>query len=294
MDLGGREGIRRFNPRSPCGERPYTLSMLGRIIQFQSTLPVRGATWRRWDRPSGRWCFNPCSPCGERLCIGGVCICVLPGFNPRSPCGERPPSTTRSIVSSGFNPRSPCGERLGDEYLYPLVELEFQSTLPVRGATRLRPSAMQPRWRFNPRSPCGERPPSTRPSRRPGCRFNPRSPCGERLCIVPSFSSTSLVSIHAPRAGSDLADMMRNHVRRRVSIHAPHAGSDSVTSVVLYTDAGFNPRSPCGERPMAALSDESVFGGFNPRSPCGERPLEGIYVPLFPMFQSTLPVRGAT
>ena len=56
----------------------------------------------------------------------------------------------------------------------------FQSTLPVRGATRQYGVTQGSRTNFNPRSPCGER-------RRK--RGEPKSVC--------------LISIHAPRAGSD-------------------------------------------------------------------------------------------
>ena len=56
----------------------------------------------------------------------------------------------------------------------------------------------------------------------------------------------------------------------------------------------FNPRSPCGERrSTAAKSSRPVY--FNPRSPCGER--RGMIHPYgqpCPIFQSTLPMRGAT
>ena len=57
-----------------------------------------------------------------------------------------------------------------------------------------------------------------------------------------------------------------------ISIHAPRAGSDAagVTASAASAD-NFNPRSPCGER----LAD-------------GGTALYGI------LFQSTLPVRGAT
>ena len=56
----------------------------------------------------------------------------------------------------------------------------------------------------------------------------------------------------------------------------------------------FNPRSPCGERllPSAAIQDGSEH--FNPRSPCGERLLTGRWLLTLPVFQSTLPVWGAT
>ena len=35
-----------------------------------------------------------------------------------------------------FNPRSPCGERRIIERYYEIKKIRFQSTLPVRGATR--------------------------------------------------------------------------------------------------------------------------------------------------------------
>ena len=78
-------------------------------------------------------------------------------FNPRSPCGERPfhaGGAGQQVVH--FNPRSPCGERLAqrDERI---AKLEFQSTLPVWGATWLKSSSVNSFAYFNPRSPCGER-----------------------------------------------------------------------------------------------------------------------------------------
>ena len=146
--------------------------------RFQSTLPMRGATWHQ---PS------------EAL---------RPGyFNPRSPCGERPGSCSGSL--------KPC---------------EFQSTLPMRGATAGQADIVRtneisihaphagsdaPRygWRlhssyFNPRSPCGERH-QRRHHGRHGWDFNPRSPCGERRNPFNDFKPISLISIHAPHAGSD-------------------------------------------------------------------------------------------
>ena len=55
-----------FNPRSPCGERPSNPLLDIDISEFQSTLPVWGAT-------------------GDQ-CIAGA---LIQNFNPRSPCGER-------------------------------------------------------------------------------------------------------------------------------------------------------------------------------------------------------------
>ena len=56
------------------------------------------------------------------------------------------------------------------------------------------------------------------------------------------------ISIHAPRAGSDVCRHVDIFRSAGISIHAPRAGSD--TSCGRYGDQGsdFNPRSPCGER----------------------------------------------
>ena len=122
-----------FNPRSPCGER-HSLHRLRLQTRY----------------------FNPRSPCGERR-FGNVRCAVdgnisihaprvgsdqgvldtgphLADFNPRSPCGERPSAEPKVEGSKHFNPRSPCGERL-PVGPYESVGNEFQSTLPVWGAT---------------------------------------------------------------------------------------------------------------------------------------------------------------
>ena len=56
---------------------------------------------------------------------------------------------------------------------------------------------------------------------------------------------------------------------------------------------GFNPRSPCGERPAARRPARSRLC-FNPRSPCGERLTSDTSLPHSSEFQPTLPLRGAT
>ena len=132
---------------------------------FQSTLPLRGATVVEFTDTTERGDFNPHSPCGERpfqssnlpdrtpsISIhtplagsdrGRLGCGHIPGhFNPHSPCGERP--DCRAVfdhLRNHFNPHSPCGER---RYLFsPFTgSMLFQSTLPLRGATR-RPDQLQ-------------------------------------------------------------------------------------------------------------------------------------------------------
>ena len=85
----------------------------------------------------------------------------------------------------------------------------------------------------------------------------------------------------------------KTHDERGISIHAPRVGSDLYQWQRLCLPHDFNPRSPCGERP-ATTTMSIVRKYFNPRSPCGERRAggqRGIYASVF---QSTLPVWGAT
>ena len=123
------------------------------------------------------------------------------------------------------------------------------------------------------------------------------------------------ISIHAPHAGSDLTTTerivsvqgfqstlpMRGATTRtaihcpayRISIHAPHAGSDMDWQRKCSGDSDFNPRSPCGERPDGYAIGSNGYN-FNPRSPCGERHSDNACVVFTLVFQSTLPMRGAT
>ena len=136
----------------------------------------------------------------------------------------------------------------GRQLDFRIVYVPFQSTLPVWGATMT-------------------------PHTSPGCsrNFNPRSPCGERHFPPILSNQTIIISIHAPRVGSD-------------------GTIKTMKSALVY----FNPRSPCGERPMQSRektkeicisihaprvgSDAGYWPQlcgrcyFNPRSPCGERP----------------------
>ena len=117
--LAGRDINRRsaarsvydFNPRAPCGARPWPVCGTASLSLFQSTRPLRGATsagtfhWRtaeisihaplagRDDRKQhivfSIWHFNPRAPCGARPQTAG-CPRRLFYFNPRAPCGARP------------------------------------------------------------------------------------------------------------------------------------------------------------------------------------------------------------
>ena len=171
-------------------------------------------------------------------------------------------------VSKDFNPRSPCGERPRSFSRF-YKRFGFQSTLPVWGATSQYFARESISFYFNPRSPCGER-----PNQRSG---NPK---------ILRFQSTLPVWGATRKKG-------RWRLHLHISIHAPRVGSDySQTHLCIFLRY-FNPRSPCGERPIYPpinkvgdlfQSTLPVWGAtletipqgagnsdFNPRSPCGER-----------------------
>ena len=100
------------------------------------------------------------------------------------------------------------------------------------------------------------------------------------------------ISIHAPHAGSDWAGI-GIYFGLAISIHAPHAGSDGQKMVILPHATDFNPRSPCGERlgrprflvQVAIFQSTLPMRGATGLNPHPRSPLK---------FQSTLPMRGAT
>ena len=101
--------------------------------------------------------------------------------------------------------------------------------------------------------------------------FNPRTPCGVRRSNAGIHCCTYPISIHAPLAGCD-PEMIRVTLQRLIfqSTHPLRGATsnfDRCRSLWIY----FNPRTPCGVRPIGL----SVVNTTN-------------------LFQSTHPLRGAT
>ena len=93
------------------------------------------------------------------------------------------------------------------------ISPRFQSTLPARGATE-RTMALA------------------------NCQtdFNPRSPHGERPVVTAEENAEAVISIHAPRTGSDTGKN-RHETGRIISIHAPRTGSDPAGVRLQYCHA---------------------------------------------------------
>ena len=146
--------------------------------------------------------------------------------------------------------------------------------------------------------------------------FNPRSPHGERPLKEPLRLSESVISIHAPRMGSDSGSKLtRDH--RRISIHAPRMGSDLDTRCHFVIRAQFQSTLPAWgatpawrrlhsvrEKFQSTLPAwgattysplESIAGIISIHAPrMGSDPSLRIISSRSCVFQSTLPAWGAT
>ena len=100
-----------FNPRSPYGERPGRHTMRMPPCVFQSTLPLRGATYYSKRSHAEKSNFNPRFPYGERQTATYLPL-NFSDFNPRFPYGERHFDACLISRWCNFNPRFPYGERL--------------------------------------------------------------------------------------------------------------------------------------------------------------------------------------
>ena len=146
-----------FNPRAPCGARLRVVKGYNMTYKFQSTRPLRGATWSSCRVPCRATYFNPRAPCGARLDAEGswsfhkISIhAPLAGRDtklrvspPTQKISIHAPLAGRDITlrlmlygSIYFNPRAPCGARPFAPNASPTAA-RFQSTRPLRGATGL-------------------------------------------------------------------------------------------------------------------------------------------------------------
>ncbi len=259
-----------FNPRAPCGARlescnGYNITVIisihaplagrdeakatdkDRILQFQSTRPLRGAT--RSTRRA--WCasrhFNPRAPCGARRCCGRASHRGI-AFQSTRPLRGATSTSTETTSAKAFQSTRPLrgataakSDRIVDADISihaPLAGRDscgrctrsacaiFQSTRPLRGATASGPG-----------------------TRSPGTYFNPRAPCGARLLALLADVGEALISIHAPLAGRD-----------------------STRRWQARSGKNFNPRAPCGARPaendqIAALGVISIHAPLAGRDP---------------------------
>ena len=125
---------------------------------------------------------------------------------------------------------------------------EFQSTRPLRGATKS--FCRTPLWRtyFNPRAPRGARRYRLRMDKGDLDDFNPRAPRGARPVIFEFPVPLRYFNPRAPR------------------------GARQCSGRCSLSNSNFNPRAPRGARRETCAYTARYIMNFNPRAPRGARP----------------------
>ncbi len=175
--------------------------------------------------------------------------------------------------AGNFNPRPPCGGRLsgGDPFAKGYISthaLLAEGDQADNALNRLH-------THFNPRPPCGGRP-----------------ELGEAIARGVCISTHALLAegdggVSTRRANAPLfqpTPSLRRATWRRprfcpcvfpISTHALLAEGDTISLPRLPLGSmDFNPRPPCGGRPVACRSVRGQGIDFNPRPPCGGRLVE--------------------
>ena len=237
------------------------------LSKFQSTHSLRSATRGNSVEQRSVPCFNPRTPCGVRR-MPGMMWPTATTF--QSTHSLR--SATAAIASMGFT-RS------------------FQSTHSLRSATSGGP-AREGSQRVSIHALLAECDSDGSPHPDHVEGFNPRTPCGVRQKTMVIRSACHVFqSTHSLRSATP--SRRRRHAGRIVSIHALLAECDPCSAAMACGATGFNPRTPCGVRPLRRPMRLRV-GCFNPRTPCGVRQWPGACADSCRRFQSTHSLRSAT
>ena len=132
--MGDLSYEQNFYPRSPCGERHDTSSLMQCQAKFLSTLSLRRATFDAMQIVIVVIFLSTLSLRRATILIVLLILpirflstlslrratdfrcsfkCTICNFYPRSPCGERRQQPDGTTSTTYFYPRSPCGERPG-------------------------------------------------------------------------------------------------------------------------------------------------------------------------------------
>ena len=300
---------------------------------FQSTLLMRGATGLN-SQNRGKQChFNPRSSCEERRASQRTTTSAR-YFNPRSSCEERRDERAREAKLLVISIHAPHARSDGCMSGCWPGKHRFQSTLLMRGATRLArqscnisqfqstllmrgaTSADECIWWIVPfqstllmRGATRLRSCASISNR----NFNPRSSCEERLQA--QEAPANQVNFNPRSSCEERLHQPLDKGQRTISIHAPHARSDDALRGFLQR-VDISIHAPHARSDLVESLDQLVKTDFNPRSSCEERrgsrdcvacgrnfnPRSSCEERLkhielsddYPKFQSTLLMRGAT
>ena len=242
------------------------------MLQFQPTLPARGATAVSLPASPPNGGFQPTLPARGATRTSGRHPCGHPAISTHAPrTGSDFERQTTMENLAIFQPTLPARGATPLGYGEGVNQL-FQPTLPARGATNC--STMGPRFPidFNPRSPHGERHGDAGGKRAEFAisTHAPRTGSDADDFLLPRQQG---ISTHAPRTGSDRAQLVRADGHLTISTHAPRTGSDSGSVSGASITATISTHAPRTGSDLARMrvSMPRHSMNFNPRSPHGER-----------------------
>ena len=163
----------------------------------------------------------------------------------------------------------------------------------MRGATRAESRIYLLGCYFNPRTPCGVR------LIEKSCESTPidisihapHAGCDAKI-EAQGREFQAFQSTHPMRGATAITTIY--YIIIIISIHAPHAGCDFFSSNYTLEDIKFQSTHPMRGATFGRAMIDSNGDDFNPRTPCGVRPLEQQQTLESLRFQSTHPMRGAT
>ena len=145
-----------FYPRSPCGERRITTTIICTAWRFLSTLSLRRATSQQPRGTTRTTYFYPRSPCGERH-RRPIFYCRAEWISIHALLAESD-QTAYFLLSGGMEFLSTLSLRRATMHALKLANpVLFLSTLSLRRATVNGGAQLSCFGNFYPRSPCGER-----------------------------------------------------------------------------------------------------------------------------------------
>ena len=202
--------------------------------KFQSTRPMRGATFTMLISNRSTFHFNPRAPCGARR-LAVDAFALRHAISIHAPHAGRDQRSGRRGAPLEISIHAPHAGRDSARAVGLPKKFIFQSTRPMRGATQS----------FHYSTSCIQFQ-STRPMRgaTTGCSNRGSAPCR--------------ISIHAPHAGRDMnggkvgkrtmkvfqstrpmrgatLSAVHDTMHESISIHAPHAGRDSKSIQNYFT-----------------------------------------------------------
>ena len=162
------------------------------------------------------------------------------------------------LSSIRFNPRTPCGVRLVNGNGNNGQDV-FQSTHSLRSATRYArsyPSYLS----VSIHALLAECDRYAKQQTKLKICFNPRTPCGVRRGVTHDTDATGwFQSTHSLRSATHCGSTVL--VLAEVSIHALLAECDWIALPLEDYQNGFNPRTPCGVRPLSRR-EELILSSF--------------------------------